>query len=157
MEEQPRWQLERGYFDVVGDKSVPWPYPMAMDYYWMEFYHNKYQKFLDERDETWWKRQFGLGPKPTSDKYLDADTVKDKVDMMELLQEYGLSPPSTSARRSMKCPFHNDKRPSFSVDYDKKLWYCHTGCGGWDSIKFVQKMESCDFMTALRKLNEIFI
>lgn len=28
------------------------------------------------------------------------------------------------------CPFHNDRKPSLSLNHENGLWYCHAGCGG---------------------------
>ena len=30
---------------------------------------------------------------------------------------------------NIKCPFHNDKMPSLSVNIEKEVWICHAGCG----------------------------
>lgn len=52
------------------------------------------------------------------------------------------------------CPFHNEKTPSFSVMQDEGQFYCF-GCKEYgDVISFVQKIESCDFMEAVRLLAE---
>lgn len=29
-----------------------------------------------------------------------------------------------------RCPFHEDKAPSFSINTEKQTWHCHAGCGG---------------------------
>jgi len=150
-----RWQISHGYFDIVDSKPVLWPYHSAMEMHWLAHDRAKVQARFDNKNEDYWKRVFDLVPKPKSDKWLEAEDVKEKVDMVELLESYGLS--ITSRKRAIPCPFHNDKKPSMSVDYDKGLWHCFVGCGGGDSIKFVMKMESCDFMTALRRLNEMFV
>jgi len=50
------------------------------------------------------------------------------------------------------CPFHADKRPSFSVNEDKGFFHCF-GCGeGGDVIRFVQLTEQTDFKGALKIL-----
>src|SRR5207247_1808764 len=50
------------------------------------------------------------------------------------------------------CPFHSEKTPSFSVNVDKGLFYCH-GCGvGGDAITFIEKIEGVDFKTAAKQL-----
>lgn len=47
------------------------------------------------------------------------------------------------------CPFHGEKLPSFSVKQDGQFYHCF-GCGETgDVIKFVQKYENVDFMTAV--------
>jgi len=52
------------------------------------------------------------------------------------------------------CPFHNEKTPSFSVMQDEGQFYCF-GCKEYgDVISFVQKIESCDFMDAVKILAE---
>ncbi|WP_067936864.1 phage/plasmid primase, P4 family [Alicyclobacillus kakegawensis] len=33
------------------------------------------------------------------------------------------------AEGSTRCPFHDDHDPSFSVNVEKGVWYCHAGCG----------------------------
>lgn len=48
-----------------------------------------------------------------------------------------------------RCPFHQDRTPSFSVDPSKQLFFCH-GCGiGGDAIAFIQGAEKCDFRQAV--------
>ena len=52
------------------------------------------------------------------------------------------------------CPFHNEKTPSFSVMQDEGQFYCF-GCKEYgDVISFVQKIESCEFMDAVKILAE---
>lgn len=46
-----------------------------------------------------------------------------------------------ACKKSAKCPLHEDTRSSFSVYDDgtgELRWKCHAGCGGGDSIDFVQ-------------------
>lgn len=38
-----------------------------------------------------------------------------------------------------KCPFHDDKNPSLSVDVEKGVWFCHAGCGGGGVIEFLAR------------------
>ena len=50
------------------------------------------------------------------------------------------------------CPFHHEKTPSFAVKEDDGFYHCF-GCGvSGDVVKFVQNIESTDFMTAVRIL-----
>ena len=50
------------------------------------------------------------------------------------------------------CPFHNEKTPSFTVNEAKGFYHCF-GCGvSGDVVKFVQEIESTDFMGAVRIL-----
>lgn len=80
------------------------------------------------------------------------EEVKAKVDLIDLISSYGIQVSRTGAIAKCKCPFHNEKTPSFSIDGNKGLYYCF-GCGeAGDAIKFVEKQEGVDFPTALRQL-----
>jgi 5S rRNA maturation endonuclease (ribonuclease M5) len=43
-----------------------------------------------------------------------------------------------------KCPFHEDKNPSFSVNYSKSVWICRAGCGGGSVIDLLAKFDGKD-------------
>ena len=50
------------------------------------------------------------------------------------------------------CPFHHERTPSFAVNQAEQFYHCF-GCGvSGDVVKFVQEMESTDFMGAVRIL-----
>jgi DNA primase len=60
------------------------------------------------------------------------------------------------ARYLGRCPFHEERTPSFSVNAQEKLYYCF-GCGrGGDVITFVRETEQLDFAEALEWLAERF-
>jgi DNA primase len=51
------------------------------------------------------------------------------------------------------CPFHAEKTPSFAVNVEKEVFYCHGACAsGGDVFTFIQKIEGVDFKTAARRL-----
>ena len=51
-----------------------------------------------------------------------------------------------------RCPFHEERHASFSVDPAKQLFYCF-GCNvGGDALLFVQRIEQCDFRQAINIL-----
>lgn len=52
------------------------------------------------------------------------------------------------------CPFHHEKDPSFSISEAKQFFYCYGCKQGGNAITFVQKIESVDFMDAVRMLAE---
>ena len=52
------------------------------------------------------------------------------------------------------CPFHNEKTPSFCIDEDEGFYHCFGCKESGDVITFVEKMESCDFMDAVKILAE---
>jgi DNA primase len=60
------------------------------------------------------------------------------------------------ARYTGRCPFHEERTPSFSVNAADKLYYCF-GCGkGGDIITFVRESEQLDFAEAVEWLAERF-
>jgi DNA primase len=62
----------------------------------------------------------------------------------------------SGARWTGRCPFHEERTPSFSVSPDKGFFYCF-GCGkGGDLITFVRETENVDFAGAIEWLAERF-
>ena len=60
------------------------------------------------------------------------------------------------ARYTGRCPFHEERTPSFSVNAADKLYYCF-GCGkGGDVISFVRETENLPFVEAVEALAERF-
>jgi DNA primase len=60
------------------------------------------------------------------------------------------------ARYVGRCPFHEERTPSFSVNAQDKLFYCF-GCGqGGDVVTFVKETEQLDFAGAVEWLAERF-
>src|SRR5215208_541993 len=60
------------------------------------------------------------------------------------------------ARYSGRCPFHEERTPSFSVNPVEKLYHCF-GCGkGGDVITFVRETENLDFAEAVEWLADRF-
>src|SRR6188474_3770919 len=61
---------------------------------------------------------------------------------------------ASGSRFTGRCPFHEEKTPSFSVNPVEKLYYCF-GCGkGGDLITFVRETEQLDFAQAIEWLAE---
>jgi DNA primase len=62
----------------------------------------------------------------------------------------------SGSRYTGRCPFHEERTPSFSVNAVDKLYHCF-GCGaGGDLIKFVRETEGLDFTGAIEWLGERF-
>jgi DNA primase len=63
---------------------------------------------------------------------------------------------ASGTRFTGRCPFHEEKTPSFSVNPVDKLYYCF-GCGkGGDVISFIRETENLDFVGAVEWLAERF-
>ncbi|HWO72569.1 MAG TPA: DNA primase [Dehalococcoidia bacterium] len=82
------------------------------------------------------------------------DEVKARLDIVEVVGGYV---PLQKAGRyfKAKCPFHNEKTPSFYVYPERQSWHCFGACAtGGDVIAFVSRKENLDFSGALRLLAE---
>jgi len=88
-------------------------------------------------------------------KHESVEAVKAAIDMVELVGA------RTQLRRAGgrytgRCPFHEERTPSFSVNPQDKLYYCF-GCGaGGDAITFVRETEQLDFSQAVEWLADRF-
>ncbi len=82
--------------------------------------------------------------------------VKAAADIVEVVSQRTALRRVSGARYSGRCPFHEERTPSFSVDPVNKLYHCF-GCGkGGDVVRFVQETESLDFVGAIEALAERF-
>lgn len=82
------------------------------------------------------------------------DQVLSQIDIVELIGGYVDLKPSGSGRAVGRCPFHQEKTPSFSVNRERQIFYCF-GCGkGGDAIAFLREHEGLSFVEALRQLAE---
>jgi len=60
------------------------------------------------------------------------------TDLVELLDMLGIKLKKVGGEYMGLCPFHNDHKPSLSVNREKGLWHCF-GCGkGGDANRFVE-------------------
>ena len=62
----------------------------------------------------------------------------------------------SGARYMGRCPFHEERTPSFSVNAADKLYYCHGCHRGGDVVRFVQESENLDFVGAIEWLADRF-
>lgn len=82
-----------------------------------------------------------------------AQQIKDKLDITEFLRGYLQLVPAGKNFKA-RCPFHNEKTPSFMISPDRQSWHCF-GCGlGGDIFSFIEKYENMEFGEALKVLAE---
>jgi hypothetical protein len=62
-----------------------------------------------------------------------------------------------NAKKSARCPFHEDGRNSFSVWQGAKgwQWNCHAGCGNGDEITFIELREQLTNKDATKRFIEM--
>src|SRR5947209_13313690 len=84
------------------------------------------------------------------------DRVRDAVDMVALVSE------RTELRRAGagewvgRCPFHDERTPSFGVNADAKVYYCFGCQASGDLFTFVMETEGLDFVAAMETLADRF-
>jgi DNA primase len=78
-----------------------------------------------------------------------ASDIVDVVSQRTALRKRG-------SRHTGRCPFHDERTPSFSVNAADKLYYCF-GCNrGGDVVRFVRDTENLDFVGAIEWLADRF-
>lgn len=81
------------------------------------------------------------------------EAVKRAHDLRETMAAHGIVLKRQGQRYVGRCPFHQDRRPSLSVDPVKGLWHCF-GCQlGGDVLTFLSKIEGKSYPTLLRELS----
>jgi len=77
--------------------------------------------------------------------------VRERTDLVALIGEHTAL--KRQGRRFVgRCPFHEERTPSFSVNAEAGLYYCFGCHASGDAISFVRATEGCDFVEALRRL-----
>ena len=84
----------------------------------------------------------------------DFDRVKDRIEIVTLVQESGVSLRKTGRTYVGLCPFHAEKTGSFHVDPERRTFHCF-GCGEkGDVFDWLMKRENLDKADALKLLAE---
>ena len=77
--------------------------------------------------------------------------LKQRSDIVEIIRSY-VAVDRKGGNYWACCPFHHEKTPSFSVNEGEQFYHCFGCQESGDVIKFVQEIESTDFMGAVRIL-----
>ncbi len=79
------------------------------------------------------------------------EEIRRRIDVIAYISRY--VPLQRSGRRFRgRCPFHQERHPSFYVDPASGVWKCF-GCGaGGDLFSFVQRVQNCTFVEAAEQL-----
>jgi len=77
--------------------------------------------------------------------------IKERLSIEEVVSSY-IKLDRAGANLKAKCPFHNEKTPSFFISPSRGTYYCF-GCGAsGDIFTFVEEFEGLDFRGALKML-----
>ena len=79
------------------------------------------------------------------------DQIKSRIDILSLVSSY-MKLDKAGASWKGKCPFHNEKTPSFFVSPERGSYYCFGCQASGDIFTFVEEFEGLDFKGALRLL-----
>jgi len=79
------------------------------------------------------------------------EQIKERLGIVDVVSSY-IKVERAGKNFKAKCPFHNEKTPSFFLSPERGSYYCF-GCGAkGDIFSFVEQFEGTDFTGALRVL-----
>jgi DNA primase len=79
------------------------------------------------------------------------EALRENLDIVNVVGNY-IQLRKSGANYKAKCPFHEEKSPSFMVSPQKQIYHCF-GCGaGGNAITFVQEYEGLSFPEAVEEL-----
>ena len=74
------------------------------------------------------------------------------VSLVDLVRAKGIAVKKHGENYLARCPFHNDRNPSLSIDTRTNLFKCF-GCGAaGDAVRFLELYEQKSFPAAVRAL-----
>jgi DNA primase len=85
---------------------------------------------------------------------MDIQQIKQQLSILKVLAHYNLVP---DRNNRLKCPFHDDKSPSFQVYPKTNTWNCFSSncsAGSGDQVDFIMKQENISKHEAIVKAKE---
>lgn len=97
-------------------------------------------------------------PPKASARTLQADSevarLKSRVALEDVARQY-LALRQSGRNYTARCPFHDDRHPSFVVFPETQSFYCFSCSAHGDVLSFLMRIEGLDFGEALRVLREV--
>jgi DNA primase len=85
----------------------------------------------------------------------EIDDLKARVDLVALFEEHGVDVRKFGRGFKARCPFHEEKSPSMSLDPKKGVYHCF-GCGqSGDHLTFLQEHTKRSFGEAVAELHRL--
>ena len=84
------------------------------------------------------------------------DRVRDAVDMIAVVSDHTELRRAGASEYVGRCPFHDERTPSFGVNPIEKVYYCFGCQASGDVFTFVMETEGLDFPGALQALADRF-
>jgi DNA primase len=82
----------------------------------------------------------------------EREEIKSRIDLADLISREGVRLKKTGKNHTGLCPFHNEKRPSFTVNSETGYYKCYSCGESGDVFTWVMKRQNVDFVEALRIL-----
>lgn len=148
----PSWKLENNYPLTMSDEVCDWWEDIKRERTIYErrftkyFFRNIFKDYVKEMEE---KNPF------SATAYTDKETVREKVDVRNLLDSCGITYREIAGKLQFSCFKHDDKRPSASFDLTKKYYYCFSCSEGGDIFTFYSKLNGIGFAQSVEELNRI--
>jgi DNA primase len=77
--------------------------------------------------------------------------IKERLSIVDVVSSY-IKLENAGANLKARCPFHNEKTPSFFISPDRGTYYCFGCSAKGDIFTFVEEFEGLDFKGALKLL-----
>src|SRR3989338_5609855 len=79
------------------------------------------------------------------------EQIKERLNIEEVIGSY-IKIEKAGNNFKARCPFHNEKTPSFFISRDRGSYYCFVCGAKGDIFTFVQEFEGIDFLASLKIL-----